>query len=150
MKLTEKKTRFVAYQLGNAGSSFSYCDSKTFTLIEARLTDNSEFSLRSELKFFGKKSIDVLHITSWDNDHCSPNELNKILIEFAPKIVEFPGYEPYTNSGISSLKLLKQYKNDCSKQKIIIDLRVIKPIEFVPVQKQIGRASCRERVCSTV
>ena len=31
-------TRFRAYQLGNAGSSFSYYADGHFTLIEARLT----------------------------------------------------------------------------------------------------------------
>ncbi|MCI0376219.1 MAG: patatin-like phospholipase family protein [Gemmataceae bacterium] len=39
--LLKKLTRFRAYQLGEIGSSFSYWDGSTFTLIEARVTDVS-------------------------------------------------------------------------------------------------------------
>jgi competence protein ComEC len=39
------KTRFRAYQLGSAGSSFSYFADGHFTLLEARLTDTSEANI---------------------------------------------------------------------------------------------------------
>lgn len=60
------KTRFLAYQLGEPGSSFSYFADEHFTLIEAKLTDRSYSSLEAELEACGKTSIDTLHITSWD------------------------------------------------------------------------------------
>ena len=68
-------TRFRAYQLGNKGSSYSYFDGRRFTLVEGRLTDLSRTRLAAELKVCGKTSIDTLHITSWDQDHCTPSEL---------------------------------------------------------------------------
>ena len=103
MAILAKNTRFRAYQLGNAGSSFSYCNGTTFFLIEARLTEKSKPSLVKELSLFNKKHIDTLHITSWDNDHCNPNELIHILNDFRPSRIEFPGYEPSTDDGKESL-----------------------------------------------
>jgi competence protein ComEC len=70
MELRSTSTRFRAYQLGTTGSSFSYFDGYFFTLIEARLTYISVNSLIDELQICGKDSIDILHITSWDEDHC--------------------------------------------------------------------------------
>lgn len=72
-------TSFRGYQLGSKGSSFSYCNGKIFTLIEARLTEQQEKSIREELRYFNKKNIDTLHITSWDQDHCNFEELKSIL-----------------------------------------------------------------------
>ena len=51
-------TRFRAYQLGNAGSSFSYFADNHFTLIEARLTEVNKETLKSELKICYKTQID--------------------------------------------------------------------------------------------
>jgi len=77
--LLSKCTRFRAYQLGNAGSSFSYFDGNNFTLIEARLTDLSRTYLEWELRNCGRTQIYGLHITSWDVDHCAKKELEIIL-----------------------------------------------------------------------
>lgn len=110
MELKQKTTRFRAYQLGNAGSSFSYFDGTTFTLIEGRLTENSEPNVQFELEQAGKTKIDTLHITSWDNDHCRPNELKDILNNLQPNKIEYPGYEPHTDSGKTCVSYIKQYE----------------------------------------
>lgn len=86
-------TRFRAYQLGEPGSSFSYFADGHFTLIEAKLTERSFSSLTAELKACGKSTIDTLHITSWDQDHCDLMELQEILSTLQPRKIEYPGYE---------------------------------------------------------
>lgn len=103
-------TRFRAYQLGNAGSSFSYYANDHFTLIEARLTEVNKKTLSDELKIVNKKTIDTLHITSWDQDHCSFSQLEEILEKYKPKKIEYPGYKPHTETGIKSLAVIKEYK----------------------------------------
>lgn len=60
-----------------------------------------------------------MHITSWDQDHCSPAQLTKILDEFRPAKVEYPGYQPHTDSGRESLEILKAYKAKSSMSLII-------------------------------
>jgi len=109
-------TRFRAYQLGSEGSSFSYCDGTTFTLIEARFTEMSQPSVMKELSLFKKTTIDTLHITSWDNDHCSPSELIDILDKLRPKRIEYPGYSPSTDDGKKSLQLIKMYQEILQQQ----------------------------------
>lgn len=44
------KTRFRAYQLGNAGSSFSYSVDNHLTLIEARLNEVNGPNILKEMK----------------------------------------------------------------------------------------------------
>lgn len=110
MNIKQKITRFRAYQLGNAGSSFSYYDGSALTLIEARLTDMSRPNVMFELEQAGKEYIDTLHITSWDNDHCRPVELKEILETLLPSKIESPGYEPHTDSGKTCLGYIEQYQ----------------------------------------
>lgn len=110
-------TRFRAYQLGNAGASFSYCDGKTFTLIEARVTDISRPNLVTELKKCGKSRIDTLHITSWDKDHCNHSELLEILKTWSPTRIEYPGYDPSTECGNVCKTTIEQYCKDLRDRK---------------------------------
>lgn len=119
MAVKNKLTRFRAYQLGNAGSSFSYFNGKYFTLIEARYNEGNKESINNELTNCGITEIYNLHITSWDQDHCSPSQLEEILNTFNPKKIEFPGYAPHTDSGKDSLKLIQAYKKKNSAKKII-------------------------------
>jgi len=93
MEFKSIHTRFRAYQLKTKGSSFSYWDGSRFILGEARYNEDNKKSIFHELKQCGKQSIDVLHITSWDSDHCAANDLKDILIELKPKIIEYPGYD---------------------------------------------------------
>lgn len=112
IELLSKHTRFRAYQLGCPGSFFSYFDGTNFTLIEARLTDISERSLVSELSSCGMENkINVLHITSWDSDHCSPIALRKILTHLKPDQIDIPGYSPTTDTGKESLSVIHSYIN---------------------------------------
>ncbi|AMO68933.1 hypothetical protein DOK_08029 [gamma proteobacterium BDW918] len=110
MTVKSKKTRFRAYQLGNAGSSFSYFNGGFFTLIEARYNETNEESIKQELKLCDVTKINNLHITSWDRDHCSPSQLEKILAEFKPNKIEYPGYIPHSEAGKESLKIIKAYE----------------------------------------
>ena len=102
-------TRFRAYQIGNAGASFSYATHDRFTLIEARMTDKSRPNILNELSVFEKTHIDVLHITSWDKDHCNFEELKKILDLLKPSIIEYPGYEPHTENARNCLRKINSY-----------------------------------------
>ena len=121
MTIKIKNTRFRAYQLGNAGSSFSYFDGDFFTLIEARLTELNSVSIDAELKECGLSYINALHITSWDLDHCSPKQLEQILVKYCPSKIEYPGYHPHTDAGEESLKIIKAYK----KRQSISDAKII-------------------------
>lgn len=104
-------TRFRAYQLGQAGSSFSYYAGGHFTLIEAVTTDVSRPRLLEEMHECLKGTIDLLHITSWDQDHCSESGLAWILEKLAPAKIEFPGYEPHSECGKACLAQITAYRN---------------------------------------
>lgn len=81
------------------------------TLIEARYTDVNRESIELELKACGVDKISTLHITSWDQDHCSPKQLQEIVEKFQPTKIEYPGYSPHTDSGEESLKIISAFKD---------------------------------------
>lgn len=110
MTIKSINTRFRAYQLKSAGSSFSYYNGSEFTLLEARLNETNTPNILQEMRLSGVTKIHNLHITSWDRDHCAPDELKEILQKFTPSKIEYPGYEPHTNSGEDSLKAILDYK----------------------------------------
>ena len=62
--LKATSTRFRAYQLCQAGSSFSYFDGQHFTLIEAIATEASKPSLQISLIFLeaGKNCLTFVYI----------------------------------------------------------------------------------------
>lgn len=122
MTIKNRFTRFRAYQLGNAGSSFSYFNGSEFTLLEARYNEVNEPSIKQELELCKMKGVHTLHITSWDQDHCSPSQLEKILLEFSPKKIEYPGYKPHTDSGKDSLKLIQTYNSRSKGSKTIVSI----------------------------
>lgn len=133
------RTRFRAYQLGTAGSSFSYFADNHFTLIEARLTDINKVTLSSELKLCDKSKIDTLHITSWDQDHCSVPQLKMILELYSPIKIEYPGYIPHTDSGKESLEIIKQYQQTNKPPKSIKIQSITPPyIESLDTAKEYG------------
>lgn len=113
------KTRFRAYQLDSAGSSFSYCSGNDFVLIEGRYCDANEDSIKREMRECGVDKINKLHITSWDQDHCSPSQLEIILKNLKPSIIQYPGYDPHTDSGNDSKKIILSHKESQLKPKII-------------------------------
>lgn len=100
MEIRSKHTRFRAYQLRSKGSSFSYWDGSRFILGEARYNKDNKNSIWHELKVCGKTSIDVLHITSWDSDHCAAVDLEGILEDLKPNLIECPGHP--INTGIQN------------------------------------------------
>ena len=119
MTVQSVNTRFRAYQLDSAGSSFSYFSGDKFVLIEGRYCEANESSIKQELKICGLDRISTLHITSWDQDHCSPSQLKKILDDFRPTKVEYPGYKPHNDCGRESLEILKAYRAKSSKPLIV-------------------------------
>jgi competence protein ComEC len=122
MTIKSKPTRFRAYQLGNAGSSFSYFNGSIFTLIEARYNEANEESIKQELALCNADGIHNLHITSWDMDHCSPSQLEKLLTDFNPNKIEYPGYTPHTDAGKESLKIIRVYENKGKTNRKIISV----------------------------
>jgi competence protein ComEC len=102
-------TRFRAYQLGEKGASFSLSVDNYFVLIEARYNNVNKEHIKWEMQLAGVTSIDVLHITSWDEDHCKLNELNDILTELRPRRIEYPGYMPHTDNGRACLLQISSY-----------------------------------------
>ncbi len=125
-------TRFRAYQLGVCGASFSFSVNNHFTLIEARYNDvNKEHILWEMKERCGLDRIDVLHITSWDKDHCQANELQNILTELRPRCIEYPCYEHNSDNYHEAIKLINNYK-DGIKRKITPD--VVKQDPKVPLR----------------
>lgn len=104
-------TRFRAYQLGEPGSSFSYCHDGRFTLIEARITNKSYKNVNREVQSFASGNLNTLHITSWDNDHCRPEELQLIIDYLRPMKIEYPGYDPESDSSKEALSIVKTFHN---------------------------------------
>lgn len=98
-------TRFRAYQLGEKGASFSISVDQYFVLIEARYNSVNKSHIIYEMGLSGVAHINVLHITSWDEDHCKSTELEDIIKELKPSIIECPGYDPHTITGIRSLSI---------------------------------------------
>lgn len=127
MELKPIITRFRAYQLDEPGASFSYFAGGHFTLIEARLTDRSFPSLAAELKACGRTTIDTLHITSWDQDHCDFNELKEILGALKPKKIEYPGYDHDSENSKNCLKEIMCYQAARRKAALSMLARRIDP-----------------------
>lgn len=120
-------TRFRAYQLGQAGSSFSYFADGHFTLIEGIITDINHQTLSDELNICGKSSIDTLHITSWDNDHCSNPALDWIFENLKPRRIEYPGYPPHTDTAKACLAKIKSYKKTLAAKGKSITIQSVDP-----------------------
>lgn len=109
-------TRFRAYQLGECGASFSLSVNKHFTLIEARYNDYNKPHIMWELHHrCGLSRIDVLHITSWDDDHCRATELKNLLQDLKPRMIEYPAYTHDTENARESIAIINRY-NDGEKR----------------------------------
>lgn len=110
-------TRFRAYQLGECGASFSFSVNDHFTLIEARYNDTNKEHIKWEMKErCGLDRIDVLHITSWDKDHCKAGELENILKDLKPRYIEYPCYEHDSDNYKESIKLINNYKEGIKRE----------------------------------
>jgi competence protein ComEC len=120
-------TRFRAYQLGCAGSSFSYFAGGHFTFIEARLNDTNAPSVVQEMGNCGVGAAACLHITSWDSDHCSLSELPILLETLRPAKIECPGYEPSYGSGTECRRRILEYQARKHNSNRPVELRFITP-----------------------
>jgi competence protein ComEC len=120
-------TRFRAYQLGSPGSSFSYFAGGHFTLIEARLTEVNKATIIQEMAECGVEAADLLHITSWDSDHCCASELTDVLALAMPRKIECPGYEPHTDNGKECADTIATYKAMKQNSNRPVELRWITP-----------------------
>ncbi|MCP3414249.1 hypothetical protein NLM16_09065 [Bradyrhizobium brasilense] len=128
-------TRFRAYQLGVPGSSFSYFADGHFTVIEGRLTEFSKVALVYEMRRCGVAFADVLHITSWDADHCNQHELKELLDLIRPLRIECPGYDPYTDHGEGCLEIIAAYRDAQMKANRRPTIRHITPLYVAELQK---------------
>ena len=61
----------------------------------------------------------MLHITSWDIDHCNYRELCSLLRNLIPTIIEYPSEQPTTDNGKKSLAEIKNYAQIYSFCKLI-------------------------------
>jgi competence protein ComEC len=102
-------TKFTAFQLDSPGSLFSYYKQDTYCLIEARLPKGGMDALLADMAHHNKSRIDVLHITSWDSDHCTFNDLVPILNQLRPNKIEVPDYYPASNDGELCRKVIFEY-----------------------------------------
>lgn len=132
------QTRFRAFQLGQGGSSFSYCAGSDFTLIESMANDVNKANVLAEIQQCGKKTINTLHLTSWDQDHCSEAGLEWVLQKLLPGKIEYPGYAPHTDCAERCLKAINGYQQKWSAQKISVDVQPIDPPFIEGLEKTSG------------
>jgi len=104
------EAKFRAFQLDTDGSLFSFFKTDYYTLIEARVPKGGFEALAADLKLHNKTKVDVLHITSWDNDHCNYEDLIQILNHFRPSIIEIPHYIPDSETGKLCLNTILGYE----------------------------------------
>lgn len=114
------RTRFRAYTMSSAGSCFSYATEKEFVLIEARAPEDIRARIEEEMKLFQHETISLLHITSWDQDHCTASELEWILNNLKPRKLEYPGYDADNENSRKCLALIENYKRQTHVQSSLI------------------------------
>ncbi|MBL0055358.1 MAG: hypothetical protein IPP31_04030 [Chitinophagaceae bacterium] len=131
-------TKFRAFQLETDGSLFSYYKENAYYLIEARLPKKGLSILIEDIKLHGKETIDVLHITSWDTDHCSYNDLIQILNNLRPNLIEVPSYEPETDSGRLCKKTILGYDDIHQKYKPNVQIISKGYIDQLPTAEALG------------
>jgi competence protein ComEC len=133
-------TRFRAYQLGQAGASYSYFANKHFTLVEGMATEVNIGQVRREMENCSKETIDTLHITGWDNDHCSSSGLKYILDILRPTRIEYPGYPPHTDTARDCLKTIKAYQASRGRSGVRVTAQCMDPpyLKTLEAGKRLG------------
>ena len=116
-------SKFRAYQLDSPGSLFSYYKNNVYTLIEARIPKGGIQVLINDMSYHEKDRIDTLHITSWDTDHCTFNDLVSIINHLRPQTIEIPEYETDTNEGKLCRSLILRY--DDIHERYVQNVKVI-------------------------
>ena len=118
-------SKFRAFQLDSPGSLFSFYKPGQYSLIEARIPKGGIEHLLDDMAFHNKSTIDMLHITSWDSDHCTYNELVQIINQLRPARIEVPSYMPSSNDGILCRNTIMSY--DDIHHKFVHNVHVISP-----------------------
>lgn len=126
-------TRFRAYQLGECGASFSFSVNDHFTLLEARYNDVNKPHIKWELANSHLDRIDVLHITSWDQDHCKATELSNLLSDLKPRLIEYPAYEHDSDNAREARRMIQLYREGTKWE---ITPKVVKESPKVRLQGQ--------------
>jgi hypothetical protein len=75
----------------------------------------------------GVETIDTLHITSWDADHCSASELPDLLAMTRPAKIECPGYEPSSDRGRECRAIIRGYEARLRGSNRAVRLKFITP-----------------------
>jgi competence protein ComEC len=75
----------------------------------------------------GVETADCLHITSWDADHCSASELPALLEALRPAKIECPGYDPSSENGEQSRKIIRVYQQEKRSSNRPVELKDITP-----------------------
>lgn len=107
--MNDMYTRFRVYWMPNGGISMSYSVDTSFILVEARYNNDNREKIKSEMKLTGKDSVDLLHISSWSENRCNPEELELLLQELKPLDIEIPAYEPNTEDGLRCRRIIRNY-----------------------------------------
>jgi competence protein ComEC len=87
------------------------------------------------MKLCGVHAADTLQITSWDNDHCASNELERLLVLAHPRKIEVPGYEPTTDSGRTSNSIIREYRKERDSMRTPVTVRMINPAYISGLQQ---------------
>lgn len=135
------ETKFRAFQLDSEGSLFSFYKPNLYYLIEARLPKGGLDVLIDDLKFHGKTHADVLHITSWDVDHCRYSELIQILNHLRPNIIEIPSYLPTTDTGQLCRKTILGYDDIHQHYKPNVQVMSQEYISGLPNAESLGTSN---------
>jgi len=102
-------SKFTAFQLDSPGSLFSFYKEDFYYLIEARLPKGGIDELLTDMAYHNKTTIDVLHITSWDADHCTYDDLIQIINKLRPSRIEVPDYLASSEDGKLCQKVIYSY-----------------------------------------
>jgi competence protein ComEC len=91
----------------------------------------------------GVEFANCVHITSWDDDHCSASELPVLLESLQPIVIECPGYEPATDNGKESCRIIRAYEAKKAKSNRATTLKFITP-EYINGLAEAERLAFRD------
>ena len=95
----------------NDGFLVSYSVNMVFVMIGARYNWETAPSVKEEMRIVGCDSIDLLHIPSWDSKICKSEEIETLLKDLQPTIIEIPSYAPVDKEGKNCRKLIQDFCN---------------------------------------
>lgn len=111
MNMNSKYTRFRVFNMGENAISMLYAADSSIKLIEARYNDNNKKKIQMEMEMAGCRSVDSLHISSWNESRCIASELKNLLIDTNPTVIEIPAAEPKDENGVECKKIINSFCN---------------------------------------